>query len=228
MRTKTLLIAAAALAAGVFASQAQSNVYSANVVGYINLNLVGANGYTLIANQLDLDGNKTNNNVVTVFGTNLPVNTTVLAWVPGSQGYTSASWINSKGVLKWSGDTNGVNTALSSGGGVFVQAPSADTNTIVGNVIQGTNITTLVSGYNMVSADPALSGGISSNLGYVPTVGDTVLTWDPVAQGYVNYNYISSKGVPKWSPSEPVLSVGQAVFIQTTATPGWTNTFTVH
>src|ERR1700744_2623354 len=100
MRTKTLLIAAAALAAGVISSEAQ--VYSQNIVGYINLPL--SPGYTLIGNQLSTDLTGTNNTVASVFGTNLLVNTAVLAWEPGIAGYTSATWINSKGTLKWSGD----------------------------------------------------------------------------------------------------------------------------
>ena len=49
MRTKTLLIAAAALAAGVISSQAQP-VYSQNVVGYVNQ--VVPVGQTLIINPL--------------------------------------------------------------------------------------------------------------------------------------------------------------------------------
>jgi hypothetical protein len=44
MRTKTLLLAAAALAAGLFNSQAQTPVYSQNIVGYVNQPLLtGAN-----------------------------------------------------------------------------------------------------------------------------------------------------------------------------------------
>ena len=53
MRTKTLLIAAAALAAAVTSSQAQSTVYSQNIVGYINTSL--APGYNLVANQLNVN-----------------------------------------------------------------------------------------------------------------------------------------------------------------------------
>src|SRR5262249_33655332 len=61
MRTKALLCAAA-LAAGAVSSMAQSNVYSLNVVGYINQILVGggaAGKFQMIANQL----NTTNNTI---------------------------------------------------------------------------------------------------------------------------------------------------------------------
>ena len=54
---KTLLIAAAALAAGVISSQAQA-VYSQNIVGYVN---IPANkGYNNIANPLDCGNSLTN------------------------------------------------------------------------------------------------------------------------------------------------------------------------
>jgi hypothetical protein len=222
MKTKTLLIAAAALAAGVMSSQAQ--VYSQNIVGYVNVPLVS--GYSLVANQLDFDGTGTNNNVTTVFGTNLLVGSSVLAWEPSSGGYVSATWINSKGTLKWSGDTNDINTALNVGQGVFVQSPATNNLTLVGSVIQGTNVTSLVAGYNLLSSIPPIAGGLQTTLGYAPNVGDVVLTWDPVAQGYDSFSYIDSKGTDKWSPSEPQLGVSQAAFIQSAASYSWTNTFT--
>ncbi len=50
MRIKALLCAAA-LAAGAVSSMAQSNVYSLNIVGYVNVPLV--TGFNLIANPLD-------------------------------------------------------------------------------------------------------------------------------------------------------------------------------
>src|SRR6185312_1695742 len=52
MRTKTLLLASAALVAGVVASQAQSNVFSANIVGYVSVTNA-ANQYVVLANPLD-------------------------------------------------------------------------------------------------------------------------------------------------------------------------------
>src|SRR5262249_17654422 len=46
MRTKTLLLSAAAVVAGLISAQAQSNVFSANIVGYVTL--------TNAANQFSL------------------------------------------------------------------------------------------------------------------------------------------------------------------------------
>jgi hypothetical protein len=222
MKAKTLLIAAATLAVGAITSQAQ--VYSQNVVGYINLTLT--NGYNLVANQLDFDGTKTNNNVVTVFGTNLPASTLVEAWKPSTVGFTSASWINSKGVLKWTGDTNGVNAALQTGQGVFISTPSPTTITLIGQVVQGTNVNVLTPGYNLVSSIPPIAGDVVTNLTYSPLVGDLLEIWSPASQGFVGYSYINSKGVNKWSPTLPAIPVGSAVFLKTLNT-AWTNTLNI-
>jgi len=219
---KTLLIAAAALASSVISSQAQ--VYSQNIVGYINVPLV--TGYTAVANQLDFDGTGTNNTVATVFGTNLLAGTLVLAWQPAAAGYTSASWLNSKGVLKWTGDTNGISAALNEGQGVFIQSPATNNLTLVGTVIQGTNVVALAAGYNLVSPVAPIAGGVTTTLGFEPVVGDNILTWSPATQGYTLYSYLNSKGVLKWSPSEPQLTVGESVFVDVVAATGWTNTFT--
>src|SRR5256885_16801290 len=63
MRTKTLLCLAALTAAGVTASMAQSsNVYSLNIVGYVNYSQ-NAVTFNIIANPLNL----TNNDVSYVF-----------------------------------------------------------------------------------------------------------------------------------------------------------------
>ena len=57
MNTKTLLLLGALGAAGMTSAVAQTNVYSVNAVGYINLTL--PTGFSLIANQL----NSTNNTI---------------------------------------------------------------------------------------------------------------------------------------------------------------------
>ncbi len=66
-------MAAAALAAGLVTSNAQ--VYSANVVGYVNVPAAGGGSYTLAATPLDYDGTGTNDGNLNVIGTNVPVDT---------------------------------------------------------------------------------------------------------------------------------------------------------
>jgi hypothetical protein len=60
MRTKALLCAAA-VAAGALSAMAQSNVYSLNVVGYVNVPLVGGGAFNMIANPLNNTGTGGNN-----------------------------------------------------------------------------------------------------------------------------------------------------------------------
>src|SRR6266403_950334 len=121
MRTKALLCAAGLLAAGAFTAMAQSNVYSLNVVGYVNVSLT--NGFTLLANQLDLDGNLTNNTVVGIFSTNFPTLTQVITFNPSSGGYATATFLANG---TWSGGGAGnaaVNVGLRPGAGVWVHIP---------------------------------------------------------------------------------------------------------
>jgi hypothetical protein len=61
MKTKTLLIAAAALAAGVISSEAQ--VYSQNIVGYVNVPV--KLGFNTVANPLDNSINNSLTNIIT-------------------------------------------------------------------------------------------------------------------------------------------------------------------
>src|SRR5882672_2501980 len=65
MRTKTLICAAVLMAAGVATSLAQSNVYSLNVVGYVNVPTTGAGNFNMMANPL----NNANNGITNLFAT---------------------------------------------------------------------------------------------------------------------------------------------------------------
>jgi hypothetical protein len=225
MRTKTLLLSAAALSAGLLSSVAQSNVFSANVVGYINFNLT--NGFNLIASQLTTDATPSNNTLQSVFGTNMPINTTVYAFVPASGQFLSASYSSTKSGASWGGSTNAVNAALGAGGSVFVQTPSSVTLTTVGNVVQGTNVIPVAAGFNLLGSVAPISGGIQTVMGYSPKVGDTVYIWNPATQGYTSSSFNTTKSGAAWSPGEPQISVGQGVFIQSASATGWTNTFSV-
>src|SRR5216684_3322146 len=127
MRTKTTLLGAAILAAGALSSMAQSNVYSLNVVGYINRTFPASLQYALVANQLD-----TGNNVYSNVLQSLPVNSKVLKWT--GSGYSTATRVAFGN--GWLPSSNAVNT-LNPGEAAFIQSPSGSvgfTNTFVGNV----------------------------------------------------------------------------------------------
>jgi hypothetical protein len=227
MKTKTLLIAAAALAAGVMSSQAQG-VYSQNIVGYVNLTIT--NGYNLINIPLDYDGTGTNNQVGTVIGTNLPDGSVIESWTPtgGFSGNTYGTTIKEP-TPHWVSPT----TTYNPGEGIFVYDPSNGTVnlTIVGTVLQGglTNSYIDSAGYSLVGGQFPVAGGISSTFGYTPSDGDIAETWSPSAGFSGNtYGPTIKEPTPHWTGGEPQLTVGQGVFILTTNTaPVWGTNFEV-
>jgi len=121
----------------------------------------------------------------------------------------------------WSG-----NASLNPGEACFVAVNTPTTVTTVGQVLQGTTTNVLSGALTMVSSIFPLSGAVDSTgnggLGYTPTSSDFLYTWDPVGQAYVTY--INGRG--GWSPSDPVISVGQG-FLISSANTSWVNTFTV-
>jgi hypothetical protein len=229
MRTKITFLAAAALAAGLASSVAQSNVYSVNVVGYVTQVptngagiIAGATvGYTMMANQMDLDGTGTNNTLSTVFPTNLPANTAVNAW--NGSGFVQSKWLPSG---KWSSTVNTfVNASLQPGHGFFLAVPTTATSptiTTVGNVLIGTNVFPFVHGLQIVSAAVPATGGITSVFGYPPTKGDVIQIWNAASQSFTQKKYLTS-----WVGGEPSLAVGQAVFLNATNAGTWTQVFTL-
>src|SRR2546427_12593550 len=84
MRTKTLLLTAALTAAGALSSMAQ--VYSVNIVGYINLTI--PKGFSMIANQLNASPDNT---LATVLAS-VPENTTVYKFNAVAGHYDSSNF----------------------------------------------------------------------------------------------------------------------------------------
>jgi len=236
MRTKALLCAAGLLAAGVASSMAQSNVYSLNVVGYIqqynNGNPLGlTNGFNLIANQFDKDfpATFTNNTVDGIFSTNMPNLTKVYGYNPATGTYGIATYFSASGV--WSGGQPTVNAQLAPGKGVWVQIPGSFGTptpiplTLVGNVVEGTNTLPVKPGFQILSIIPPLSARLKTDMGYAPSNLDKVYTYNPVAKAYTIRTYFSASGV--WSPNEPTPAVGEAFWLNATATNNWTQKYTV-
>jgi len=171
---KTLLIAAAALAAGVISTQAQ--VYSQNVVGYIN-QTIPANSYQIIGSQLiagsDVGQSNGDVNATLINGfissPNAPAGSTnsqMLFWT--GSGYATYFFFNSNDASTWIGDPPGTDPAgwydklqnyaalnLNNGHSTFIynHSPYSMTVTTVGQVFQGTNVvvTTINPGYNLLN-----------------------------------------------------------------------------
>jgi hypothetical protein len=226
MRTKTLLLAVGALAAGLVTSQAQP-VYSANVVGYVNIPLT--NGFNAVANQLDFDGTGTNNTILTSIGTNLPLSSKVETYDPTVPGYRFVTLLSSG----WSSGTAGpyVKQALQPGGGVFIFIPGTGVSTnitLVGTVLQETNMTVYQSQFQMASYPFPIGGYLTTNLNYSPNApigssDDQVEQWNPATQLFTIHKKLSSS----WTAGSPNVGVGESFFLIPNQTTTWTNGFMV-
>jgi hypothetical protein len=234
MRTKALICAATLLAAGAATSMAQ-NVYSLNVVGYVQLSLT--NGFNMVANQLDVDGTGVNNNITNVFGTNLPTLTKVYAFNPATQLYYGAStWSGTQ----WAGGANVV-TGLQPGSGVWVQLPAGQgtptplTVTLVGNVVQVPRALSIVGGspkkFQIMSLVPPVSVGIETGTfspgqpaGYPATTLDQVYFYNSAGKAYFP---VRTRGASTWAGGEPTPAVGQAFWLYAAASKTWNQNFTV-
>jgi hypothetical protein len=201
MRTQTLLIAAAAaLAAAVTTSQAQT-VYSANVVGYVNVT-IPANSFSLIANQLDTGSNTFNNVLV-----NGPVSSETTAYVWTGSTFNDLFYYDSADASPspagwYDVNFNPATNTLNPSQAVFIQNPgsSAITITLTGQVDQGTNTWTPVKpGFNFLSEPTALAGTPldSTNVNYPATSSeDTYQAWTGAGYGATYFYYNSADASP--------------------------------
>jgi hypothetical protein len=193
MRTKALLIAAAAMAAGVVTSQAQ--VYSQNIVGYINLPAPA--NYSVQAVQLDISGGNSLTNII--------------------QNPTGA--LDGSGVFVWGGTTYNEYILDSTLGGTadpsdsyYVPAPTlpagtpflfnnqaaAFTNTYVGQVhigsgtYPGTSTNSIPSSIlTFTAAVIPVGGGVSSVLQFTNSAGalDGNYIFIPIISGGVETGF---------------------------------------
>jgi len=208
MRTKALFLAAAFSAAGIVSSMAQ--VYSVNVVGYVNTTLVP--GFSLVSNPLDAGDNSVANLFPAVDGM------TVYKFADGS--YQIATYLDIFG--EWDGAFD-----LAPGEGAFVFNPtSAEVEvTFVGEIVDGTKTNPIAAGFSIVSSIVPQSGGLVSALGFPQADGDQVFKFNTGSQSYEIYSYLEVFG--EWDPSEPVVGVGEAFFVNKPAAATWTREFSV-
>jgi len=216
MRTKTLLLCAAAAAAGIVSSNAQ--VYSVNAVGYVNKS-VPAKGFALISNPL----NATDNKIATLFGGQVPDGFQVFVWDTATKAFKFTAYDSTFG---W--DPSDVAAReLKPGSGVFVKNPTASavTVTFVGEVPQGSPLSTaLVAGLQIVSSQVP-QAGTAEDLGYKAAQDDKIYQWDTTKQTYNFSQYDATFG---WDPALKSLDVGDAFFLSKTAAGTWDRTFSVN
>jgi hypothetical protein len=253
MRTKTLLIASAvALTAAINSSQAQSTVYSANVVGYVNLSVAGAGAYQLYSVALDLDGTGTNNTISTVIGNNVDPGTIVYAWNQANSDFDAlALTISGRGasattnwVLEGPGGGTDPTYPLNVGEGFFITDPNGtvtDTNfTETGNVLSGTvsnhYVPQTAGTYGLVASAIPYGGDLRTNLNYNATPGDIVYQWSGTTFNAYDYT-ISGRGAstatnwvlegPGGGTENPQIPVGAGFFlVPNSSGESWVETFT--
>lgn len=233
MRTKTLLLTAAVITAGIAASQAQ--VYSVNAVGYVNVTV--GNGYNLIANPL----NGTNNNVNTVIPT-APDSSLIFKWNNNSQGFPPSTTFFDFGAgnpdTGWYDGDNKSSLVLNPGDAIYFVNPGAQTTlTFVGDVPQGNNLTVPVgANYGFYSSIVPRQAGLTA-LNF-PAADSMLLFFFNQAQQRYNQSltyFDFGVGNPDsgWydgdNKVDPAPAVGQGFLIYNPSTArNWTQSFTVN
>jgi hypothetical protein len=210
MRTKTLLATAAIAAAGAATSMAQ--VFSVNAVGYINLDIPV--GFSMIANQLDNNGNNT---VADLFPAP-PEGTTIYkfngtAYDQSSYDALFESWSNPA-------------LALTPGEGAFIRTGTAFKATFVGEVKTGDLSNPLPAGYSIRSSIVPQAGLLQADLKFTPANGDTIYQFKADQTGYSQASWDDL--FQSWEPAEPTFRVGESFFVRKGAAGTWNRTFSVN
>jgi hypothetical protein len=248
MRTKTLLMSAAALlAAGVVSSQAQP-VYSQNIVGYASVATPHGSTYYMLSVPFAIG---VSNGANEVFGSTLSSGTSLLLW--NGLSYTTYVYDTSvpnpsfPSVVWYAGDdfTPAVIPTLPVGKGFFLNpAASGLTNTFAGTIainVGTSNQMTLATGSTYYLVAPVVPNGGSltngsnstggANLNNLPS-GSSVLVWNGLS--YDTYVYDTSVPNPSfptavWYASDdftplapPSVTVGQGFFINPAGPYVWT------
>jgi len=214
MRTKTLLVAAVLGAAGVAAAVAQT-VYSVNAVGFVN-KTIPAQSFVLLANPLDAG---VDNNTVAKLFPDVPNNSTKIWTFDAATGAYSSFTKRSTG---WAPNGNAV---LAPGTGFFIQNTGAAefTVTFVGEVMQGDLSNQFKAGFNLLGSQVPQAGKVEADLKLPAANNDKVWT-------FVNGAYTTmTRRTSSWTPSEPVIDVGQGFFFERKGADGaWTRSFSVN
>ncbi|MCO5051836.1 MAG: hypothetical protein M9920_05990 [Verrucomicrobiae bacterium] len=212
MRTKTILAAAAFIAAGALYSTAQSNVYSLNIVGYVNVQLE-ANKLALVSNPLiPTDGNNDINNTFKLADGSSD-GSQAFVWNTGTASWVSTEWIDGLG---W---TDAINVGL--GEVAFINPSSNQTITFVGEVATGTTTTTLGSGLSLVGSKIPVAGPAPGSS--VGNDGDSVFTWS--GNSWNSFEYIGGFGWTSDDENGPSVGVAEGFFYNNTgAALTWSTT----
>lgn len=210
---KIIMTVAVAVCAAVVTAQ---TVTSANIVGY-NKD-ISAVGFHISGMQFD---NPTNT-PQTVYGDSMPMGSKIYKFNGAS--YDTAVYgsvfVPFVGlVTKWSADLE-----LGGGDGYWVEAPSAATAILSGEVPMADSITnSLAVGFNLVSY-PYPVDRVITNLGFAPVAGDKIYVFNGASYDTSTYGsvFVPFVGlVTKWSNETLPVAVGQGFWYEATAAQTW-------
>ncbi len=204
MRTNALLLAVALAAGG----SAYAQVYSQNIVGYVN-KTVPHGKYILLSNPLNNGGNKVQDVIQSTEDLQL------YHYVNGafaSSAFAFGSW------------TEGGDTVIAPGGGFFIQATGDNDAkiTFVGEVAVGKTVS-IPAGLSLISSALPQAGGLDT-LEY-PVGDETVYQFVLGSQAYAG----TDSAFGAWAGAAPSVAVAEAFFVNNGGDPKtWTRTFKIN
>ncbi len=183
-----------------------SQVFSQNIVGYINLELYAGNNW--VGNPLA----SSDDTLATIFQAGVPEGTSFTEWNPATQLYLPSSVYDT--TTGWS-----INYSWGYGQGGLVNAPVNFINTFVGTVWPGFDPTAgffvpplvMGSGAQLLTCMVPIEATFYDVTGRDPQNGDSVTTLDGPSQ--TSTTTVFENGL--WSDGTPLLTVSQAAIFNT-------------
>jgi hypothetical protein len=211
MRAKTLILITALGALGLASVQGQ--VFSVNIVGYVNVELAGDN-FSLITNPLVSDSTDINDLIPTAPAGSkaYQYNSDTGTFAIGTYDDLDEAWI---------GDEIG----LWPGNGVFFWNQGGDpiTVTFVGEVKQGELSTPLAAGFSIVSSQAPIAG-TANELGLPSVAGMKVYQWNGGGYNIATYDDLDETYL-----GDVTIGVGEAFWVNNPGDAGsWDVTFNVN
>lgn len=223
------------MAASMACSMAQ-NVYSANVVGYVNVTLPHGQFYA-VGNPLDATMGGTiagANNITNLFSTaagNIAPSSTITTFDSAA-----IDWVKPPITFSGKSSTWGSGLEVPPGKAVlyFNNGASDTVVTFVGQVVQGPYTAAVMpGGMFTLASQPVPLGGtaatLNTQLGLVPGPSDTITTFDGVAIDWVKPPAAWSAKSSSWTGTTINLAVAQGfLYFNNAGTANtWTSNFTV-